>query len=163
MGLFVLKMFELTKLQCDQLPDLDVKAEDISLNSRQEKTLHLAAKYISLFSMASLSSIVSFILHLLPGDYEVIGSIAFPIDLCINLFCLHLQFGFADQYYQKWCCCWDSCCTALVHREAKRSIVNESQSSMVRVRASSHTMDTATDTNSKPLIDGSASEEFAEM
>ena len=165
--LFVLNMFELTKLQCDDLPDLDAKAEDISLNSRQQKTLHLAAKYISLFSMASLASIVCVILHLLPGDYQAIGSIVFPVDLCINLLCLHLQFGFADQCYQKWCCCWDSCCTALVHREAKRSILDESQSSMVRVRASSDTMDTATDTatdtNSKPLIDESESEESAEI
>ena len=172
--LFVVNVIELTKLQCGTFPSCDM-AEDskvlplestnLSFNSRQGKLLNLSAKYVSLFSMASLSTILFFILgHFINEiDYFI-----FPFDLSANLFYLSLQFAFADELYHKLCCCWDSCCTAMVHSKASKSILKEytarnSKLMHIPLDADEETQSDDDDPNSDPLIDESASEKCAEM
>ena len=156
--LFVINIFELTKLQCGSLRDLTVNADDISLNLRQQRTLHLSAKYVSLFTVASLSTIVCAAISFQIIEYT---GLVLSIDLCANLLCLHLQFAFADEQYRKYCYLWDSCFTVMVHNEAKRTIHKESQYNTMYIADAvndSDTDDASTDEdddddpNTDPLI-----------
>ena len=126
--LFVVNIFELAKMQSVSSCDLNMNAQDIPLNARQQTILHLSAKYISLFYVASLSTILMIVLCLATLDFV---GLFITIDICINLLCLHLQFGFAQKHYQQCCCCWDSCCMATVQRKAKKSILDEWKSNSV--------------------------------
>merc|ERR1712154_119960 len=140
--LFVNNVFELAKMQSVSVLDLSVRAQDIPLNARQQTILHLSAKYIALFYVASLSTILTFVLGL--TEFEFVGLFA-SIDICINLLCLHLQFNFAVGLYQKCCCCWDSCCRTLVQSKAKKSIFEEYQNSPEPIPLSSVTVNTDED------------------
>ena len=159
---FVNNVSELVKMQSvssSHSCDLNTNAQDIPLNARQQTILHLSAKYISLFYVASLSTILSLILSLTHLD---LAELFISIDICFNLLCLHLQFAFAKKQYQKCCCCWDSCCTAMVQSKAKKSIFEESKINALPVRLSSDPLDSDEDedvgndgaaTNTDPLIE----------
>ena len=143
--LFVVNVIEFTKLQCSSPQTLSVNADDIALNHRQQKILHLSAKYVSLFCVATVSTVLSFGLSL--RNLNFVG-LFFSIDLCLNLLCLSLQFSFAADWYQKCCCCWDSCCTAMVQSKAKRMIFIEPQRNAVHIAVSSNSVGKADDTKS---------------
>ena len=128
--LFVLNLSELTRLQATshhELPELsvspDFKTKDISLNAKQQKTLHLSARYILLFFVAISSTILSYFLMVILSTHMV--GIIWSIDLCVNVWCLYLQFAFAANHYRKCCGCLDSCCRSMVLNGAKRAIHKE--------------------------------------
>ena len=164
--LFVGNVFELTTMQSVSSCDLDMNAKDtvardVPLSARQQTILHLSAKYISLFYVASLSTILFVTLSL--THLKFVGLFT-SIDICINLLCLHLQFNFAQKQYEKCCCCWDACCTALVHRRAKKSIFKECKSNAMPIPLSSEPFESEEDediknddedTNTDPLIEKS--------
>ena len=162
--LFVINMFELTKWQSRSTDELTANAAEISLNSRQQKMLNLSAKYVSLFCMASLSTILFFFLSLSFGSVYPLNPLS-PFDFCINLLRLSLQFSFADQHYERCCCCWDSCCRAMVYSKAKKSISKEHNSNPVQSsfdtdEDAEHSDD---DPNTDLLIDTSESKKSAEI
>ena len=94
-----------------------------SLNHRQQKLVHLSARYILLFVFASMFTILSEFLWFVVCP--AFGGVYFPIDFCVNLWCLCLQFGFAEKHYRKCCGCLDSLCVAMVSDRAKRKIYRE--------------------------------------
>ena len=69
------------------------EAEPIALNKMQETLMHLSAKYVSLFLLASLSSAIA----MFSGFYESASDIRVslflvPFDCCVNLICIYLQY-----------------------------------------------------------------------
>jgi len=78
--------------------------EPIGLNQMQDKLMDLSAKYVSLFLLASSSSIIS----MFSGFYESASDLRIslflvPIDCSVNLLCIYLQYAFAEIHYNKYC------------------------------------------------------------
>jgi len=95
-------------------------ADAIQLNKHQQKLLNLSAKYILLFVVSILSTILSTVLVLFVSTE--MADLFVSIDLCINLFCLYLQFAFAAGHYKKCCFRLDSRCRKTVSNRVKRAI-----------------------------------------
>ena len=124
--LFVVKLSEVSKNQIGTLHAVIANPEDVSLNPKQEKVLHLSAKYILLFFVAITSTILMVLLVVFLS-LECAGFLV-SADLCVNLWCLHLQFAFAEREYRKCCGFMDSWCSAVVFKRAKKVMHRESMS-----------------------------------
>ena len=124
--LFAVNLSAVAKMQTVSQRDVIPKAKDISLNVKQEKLLHLSAKYILLFFIAIFSTAFFFILgHIVSHELQgLFGS----IDLCVNVLCMYLQFAFAVKQYGKCCGCLDSCCREMEMKRLKRNIHKDSLS-----------------------------------
>ena len=121
--LFLLKLSQLTQLQNTSQRDLSVKIDDIKLSAQQQRTLDLSAKYLLLFAVAIVSTIVSYtIVHL--GWYlmDFDSSILACVDHCINALCLYLQFAPAKDHYRMCCGRPHSLCKRMVSTKARKSI-----------------------------------------
>lgn len=118
--LFVKRLSETARMQANSQHDLSLEAEDLSLNSRQQKLLFLSAKYMLLFLVAILSTGLTFCFSYIVSLKLSIVFASF--DVCVNLFCLCLQFKFAGKYYRKYCGYLDSRCSALVVKRAKKDM-----------------------------------------
>ena len=97
--------------------------EPIALNEMQEKLMDLSSRYISLFIVASLSSLVT----MFSGFYESISDLRIslflvPIDCCVNLICIYLQYAFAESPYKKYCGGLDKICSKVITAGWVRSI-----------------------------------------
>ena len=118
--LFAVNLSTVAKMQMGPQRDVSPRAKDISLNDKQQKLLHLSAKYVLLFFTAVFSSAFNCFLALIVS-YELRGLFA-SIDLCVNLVCMYLQFAFAAEQYQKCCGYLDSRCRELEMKRMKRTI-----------------------------------------
>ena len=121
--LFVNNLSVIAKMQNRSQRDVTAKAEDISLNDKQLELLNLAAKYILLFFVAILSTIVTFFLTFIVS--LVFAGIFISIDLSVNVLCLYLQFAFAANHYGKCCGYLDSRCRAMVLKRTKKEMHKE--------------------------------------
>ena len=97
-------------------------AANMALSKRQQKWINLSAKYISLFFIAFLSTILSLFLFIMFANTERNVISVVPADQTMNLLCIFLKFVFAKQQYRRYCCCADSCCTAMVSKCVNRDI-----------------------------------------
>ena len=94
----------------------------------QETLLNTSVKYISLISIAMVSSWISFTFAYTESSYyaqlsqdEVdqriwIAPIVMCYDCVINVLCLYLQYPFNKKYYDKYCKCCGNCCWCLLVR-----------------------------------------------
>lgn len=117
---FVNNLSKLAKLRVDSQRKVSLSADDISLNAHQRKWLNLSAKYITLFVIAILSTIFTWI-SCFVISFEM-AAVFVTFDYCINLFCLYLQFAFATGHYKMCCFCLDSYCRRAVSKRMKMSI-----------------------------------------
>ena len=123
---FVSNLSKLAKSQADSQRGRPLSANAVTLNAKQLNLLNLSAKYILLFFLAILSSVLTVAVTYVISTEMGIAFVS--IDQCINLFCLHLQFGFAVEHYRKCCSCLDSRCRAAVLQRTKKAIHKESLS-----------------------------------
>lgn len=124
--LFVINLSTAAKMQISSQRNVSVQPKDFSLNDKQQTLLHLSAKYVLLFVVAILSSISCFFfIVILSREF---GSLFVSIDLCVNLWCLYLQFAFAANEYQRCCVFLDSRCRSLEVNRMKRIIHKDSLS-----------------------------------
>ena len=119
---FVMNLSQLAKFTMSSQTNLS--AEDVALNSKQQKLLHLSAKYVLLFFVAILSTLLTAFLFFVVSHY--LAGLFTCIDLCANLLVLYLQFAFAAKQYQTCCGCLDSRCRAVVVKRTKRELQKES-------------------------------------
>jgi len=110
----------MSKLARTQKNTLRLNNFDISklptLNDRQIKLLNLSAKYILLYIVSiSFTVILTQILfHVVSAE---MSGLWISADININLFCIYLQFNFADAHYRVCCRCMDTRCRNMVeHR-----------------------------------------------
>ena len=143
--LFVVKLSNVAKMQMGTLQmrssaDLSTP-RDFHLNSKQERVMKLAAKYILLFLIGISSTILSlfFIVFVSNECNGMVGA----LDLCVNLFCLHLQFAFADKRYRKCCAYPDSCCRAAVMKRAQTIMHQEAMEIQMEINRISSVSETA--------------------
>lgn len=94
---------------------------DLSVDSKesQQKLLILSAKYVALFCVAILSTILNAFFYFIVS-FEC-GGLFGAIDICLKMQCLYWQFAFAQEQYQQYCGCLDSCCRAVVLKRVNRA------------------------------------------
>merc|ERR1719295_2366822 len=85
--------------------------------------MDLSAKYVSLFLLASLSSVIS----MFSGFYESASDLRIslflvPIDCSVNMLCIYLQYAFAEHRYRKYCGKLDWYCKRVMTAEWVKSI-----------------------------------------
>lgn len=139
-SLFVVKLSKIARLQVASQGTLPVSPQDIELNTRQQQMLDVSARYILLFFIAALSSILYVVL--LNTISRKLGGFFFGIEFCVNLLCLYLQFAFAAEHYRKCCGCLDPCCRKMVSGRAKQLIHKESMEVNVRTKSMEMSADT---------------------
>lgn len=136
--LFLSKLSQLTQLQNTSQRDLSVKIDDIKLSAQQQRTLDLSAKYLLLFAVAIVTTIVCwavtyFMLFLMDFGMVLLGC----VDHCINLLCLYLQFAPAKDHYRMCCGRPHSLCKRMVSTKARKSIHRNSLTLSVTVSSES--------------------------
>ena len=90
----------------------------------QQKYIRLAAKSVSLFCIASVSSFLSPILTVLFA-YGIVGlelGTVGSLDLMINILCLYLQYAFAAKEYRAYCGVADRCSRKWMTHNMKQSV-----------------------------------------
>ena len=132
MILFSSKMYALVKMRARSVyhySNID-KKEIVIFNEQQRKLLHVTAKYMTLLSIAIISTWIALSIAYLPRQH-VFPSIPcernmlFLPDCVINVLCLYLQFPFADKYYRRCCGCFGVCCVWLLIKKASPRLKNE--------------------------------------
>ena len=122
-GLYASNLSTNAKWVADSISKEGETAETISLNRRQLRLLSLSAKYMLLFFTGISSTILTFALIRIVS-YKSRGAFA-SFDLSVNLWCLYLQFFFAEKQYQKCCGCLDSRCRAVQENRIKKIMHKE--------------------------------------
>ena len=110
-------------------------SNNVSLNRRQTKLIHLMSRYVSLLDLTIISSSITMIgltivLVYSPWIIQLMLIIHMQFDVCINLICLYLQFAFANQYYKKYCSWIDNLWLKILMTKAQRSIQLKHQQSL---------------------------------
>lgn len=120
---FVTNIWKIAKLRIHSQRNL----ESISLDSAQHQLLHVSARYILLYCLATASTILCNILFITLefSDLSLFSDIFNSIDYCFNVLCLYLQFSFATEHYQCLCGCLDKRCRSFVLTKTTRSIHKE--------------------------------------
>ena len=133
---FVGNLSKLTELRITSPRAVTLKADDVSLDSTQQRMVNVSAKYILLFLVAILSTlftnignmtVYSMFLHQHLSLYGIVNMV-WTLDLCLNFICLYLQFSFAAEHYRLFCGCLDNVCRNIVSRRTKTAIHRESMS-----------------------------------
>eukprot|EP01084_Bolivina_argentea_P266789 452667_1 len=112
-ALFVRALFKLTTLRAISISNI-TKKNKIKLNKQQIEMMTKASRYISLISLALLTSCIRFLLAACITFIQtteeqkqkiskMLNSLLFSTDCLINVLCLHLQYQFAKKYYDKYC------------------------------------------------------------
>ena len=117
---FVSNLSKLAKSRMNSMKNINISADDISLDKSQQKLVDLAARYLLLFGIATFSSM----LFTVGGIFIAFGilEVLITIDFCINLFCMALQFGFAQNVYLRCCRCLDKLCRRAMSKRTRSSI-----------------------------------------
>ena len=79
--------------------------DKIALNKVQQKMVNLSGKYVLLFGLAILSTIISFGFAFIVSNE--IGGTFYSFDFALNLYLSVLQFSFASEHYRRFCGCVD--------------------------------------------------------
>ena len=80
---------------------------NIDLNKQQMRISDLAARYLGLFVIANLSTIFLSLFSVMIDTESGLKFRLVTIDLTVNLICVHLQFGSAQNHYHRLCGCCD--------------------------------------------------------
>lgn len=98
------------------------------LNADQLKLVDLTARYLYLFVIAAVSSFVTVIIGMVLSIFLFLPNYIFAIsagtDFCVNIVCLYLQYNFAAEHYDTFCCGMDHCCRVVMMRLMETSDAN---------------------------------------
>lgn len=105
---------------------IEKRPTDIELNGKQQDLSHLSSKYMLLFSAAMTSTMVVCVLALaIPSQISLRGTLI-SLDLCVNLWCVYLQFSWAQKHYKRWCGWCDERAKKYGMKRTRRMIHNHS-------------------------------------
>ena len=97
--------------------------------SAQQQFIGLAAKYVSLFSIAIVSSFLFLMVSVLVA-YGIFGlelGTVDTVDMVINIMCLYLQYKFTAKEYHTYCVVADRCSRKWMTRSMKESVAKVKQ------------------------------------
>ena len=122
-GLFVNNLRLLINTRSSSKYNVDITVDAIQLDQNQQKLSDLAARYLLLYTVATASTVVTWILLILMSRIAGIDvRLLIPVDWCINMLCVYLQFGFVSHHYKRLCGCADACCRTVISKQTRRSI-----------------------------------------
>ena len=122
-------------------PEAECMNSSPSLNRRQQRFIDLSARYMLLFAIATVSSILVFVLGQGFGWKSGIKCVFGAVDCTINLLCVYLQFGFAAAHYQRCCGCLDRRCRRNLSRRTQMNMHETSNSKDERRLLTSNSKD----------------------
>lgn len=107
------------------------KPDDIKLRPQQRDLSNLAAKSMLLFMIAIGSTIISDVIIAFGINFNSgLRDCIYDWDLCVNLWCIYLQFAFAKDHYKKCCGCCDRRLRRWTSKETQRRIYKHSMDLM---------------------------------
>ena len=123
--LFVHNLVKLAALQTSRAADaISLKhGARRTLNKQQVKMVGQSTKYLSLFLIAMMSTLIS-VIPLLAGAL-LITRVLSRLDVCVNVMCLYLQFRFAKLHYDTCCIKVDGCTRKVIERCVGRKIASQ--------------------------------------
>ena len=130
---FVSNLSQMTKARETTLRNLNLDQKDIELDRQQQQLSDLAAKYMMLFAMAMVSTIVLNILALFVNRASGLRHPIWALDMCLNLWCLYLQFYFAERHYKKCCGRCDWKCRGFISARTK-SVIRRHSIAMKKIQ-----------------------------
>ena len=107
-----------------------LRRRDFKLDTQQQALANLSSKYVMLFTIAVVTTILTQIAALSVNFSSGLRSTICALNLCIVSWCLYLQFTFAKDHYQKSCGCCDTRCTSAISRKSQRRIHEQVMSMM---------------------------------
>ena len=123
---FISNLRKLAHAREHTLEKMNISEEDIRLDKFQLRMIHLAARYLILYGVATISSVIlTVICGIFIFQQEALLSVAgvpICIDFCVNLWCMYLQFGFAHEHYRGCCGYLDGLCRKVISINTRRSI-----------------------------------------
>ena len=119
---FVSNLTEIAKLRERSTKDLNIEPKDIALDIHQQRLSDLSAKYMMLFALAILSTILLNILALFVNNESGLRSSFWSCDLVVNVCLMYLQFCFAKKRYNQCCRCCDRKCRNFMAGRTKTAI-----------------------------------------
>ena len=111
-AMFIARLGHLAKSLHSHTPSISNSPDtsnvgDIQLDKQQRQLADLAAKYVMLYLIAWISTILSWAISLAVSVESELRLVVSGIDLCVNLWALYLQFSCASDHYEKCCKCCD--------------------------------------------------------
>jgi len=119
---FVSRLSKLAKAQEITLRKSNITPNDIRLDRHQQELSDLAAKYMMLFSITLISTVLIQIMGLAVNMHCGTRWALIAIDFTVNLHCIYLQFSWANGHYLKWCGCCDRKFRAIITKRAQKRI-----------------------------------------
>ena len=126
MVLFARKMYALSRMRAISLNKNNHGEDSVEFNAQQRELLYATTKYVTLLSLALISSWVTWIVftinNVIFDDLVSVSGISGVIDVTVNVICLYLQFPFAAEYYNRCCICFSDCCLHLLQKQANAQL-----------------------------------------
>merc|ERR1719474_1577815 len=93
--------------------------------------IYLASKYLILYIVATLSSMVMLAIAFLSAfGFEMDRGTVFAVDCVVNVMCLHLQYSFNAPCFDRYCFVLDICCQRILTRNVRSYVKQASRSRM---------------------------------
>ena len=144
MVIFTHKMYALSRMRAISINKNNHTENSIEFNEQQRELLYATAKYVTLLSLALISSWLTWIIFAINivifGDLALVSGNVGMIDVTVNVICLYLQFPFASDYYNKCCICFSDCCLCLLTKQANARL-QKSKSIAIHVLDTSATIE----------------------
>ena len=113
-------------------------------NKRKEELLYTSAKYVSLLSIAIITSFLTtgiyWYLYSIVNDslsWSIMGAeiliLVASVDCVVNIICLYLQYSFAKKYYDRYCGCMSRLCKGFIVINLEKSMKDVMQNVIVDV------------------------------
>jgi len=80
------------------------------VEAKQQPIINVSAKYLALFVVAMVSTVLNFGAFSLCALYRLDPTIALGLDCITNVICIFLQFSFSADIYYRYCRRLDACC-----------------------------------------------------
>ena len=131
---------KLLSMTMSELPTPTNIEKESSLNANQRRFSDLSARYLLLFGIAIISSLMTTILVFAFSTSSGIRTVFIAADEVVNLLCIYLQFSFATKHYEICCGCLDHRARKVMDKYNKK-MINESP----RAEIAMHTISVASE------------------
>ena len=116
---------KLLSMTMSELPTPTNIEKECSLNAKQRRYSDLSARYLLLYGIAIISSLMMYLLVFAVSQSSGMRNVIWAADELVNLLCVYLQFSFATKHYEICCGCLDHRARRVMGKYNKK-MINES-------------------------------------
>ena len=143
--LFLHKLSQIGKDRAKYAIHQNISPQTVQLDRAQQSFSKLSAKYLLLFAIATISTILAHFLGYCVNIESGLRSPILAVDVCVNLFTILLQFGFMGDTYRKCCRCCDVKCSHYMSLRTKSAIYRNSIVMSSDVQEEAHILKSSND------------------